>query len=95
MIHQEAPCRSLRGWTKDRHKGFYIDGKDLEDCLHQLREWGKNHPEKWIYYFDCGTKPGYPIPVARRIIEVYIRDSYPGFGLMILWRLFQKGERYD
>lgn len=41
MISQNGPCRRLNGWSYHEDKGFYVDGKDLDDCLHQLREWGK------------------------------------------------------
>lgn len=90
MIYQEAPRKDLRGFAKDPSKGFWLEGKDRTDCIRQLQEWADAHPEKWIYYYDCGMRPAYPIPVARQLFEVSIYDAEP-VGLMLFSRLFQEG----
>lgn len=90
MIYQEAPRRSLRYCSIDKDKGFWIEGKDYDDCIKQLREYGKNHPEKWIYFYNCGAGPAYPIPVARYLFEVAIYDREPA-SLMFMYNCFQKG----
>lgn len=91
MIYQEAPRRSLGGLEIPEDKGFWVDGKDRADCFRQLREYGERHPEKWIYYYDCGVGPGYPIPVARQLFEVSIYDAEPA-GIMLFSQLFQEGK---
>ena len=97
MISQNAPCRALRNWSYDEGEGFYVDGKDIDDCLEQLREWSMDHPTKWIFYYPVGMKPGYPVPVARYIIEVIFLSYHEinPYGLMPFWRLFRKGELND
>ena len=77
MIYQEAPRKSLRWGSIDKDKGFWLEGKDYEDCIKQLREYGNAHPEKWIYFYDCGVGPSYPIPVTRNLFEVAIYDCEP------------------
>ena len=90
MICQVAPRKDLRWAAKDPNKGFWIEGKDRADCIKQLQEWANAHPEKWIYYYDCGMRPSYPVPVARQLFEVSIYDEEPA-SLMLFSRLFQKG----
>lgn len=90
MIYQEAPRKSLRGCPKPKDKGFWLDGTDRADCIRQLQEYGKEHPERWIYFHDCGMGPGYPVPVARNLFEVSIFDAEPA-GIILFSRLFQKG----
>lgn len=90
MIYQEAPRKSLRWGSKDKDKGFWLEGKDYEDCIKQLREYGNAHPEKWIYYYNCGVGPAYPIPVARNLFEVAIYDYEPA-SLMFMYSCFQRG----
>ena len=90
MIYQEAPRKSLRWGSIDKDKGFWLEGKDYEDCIKQLREYGNAHPEKWIYFYDCGVGPSYPIPVTRNLFEVAIYDCEPA-SLMFMYDCFQKG----
>lgn len=90
MIHQEAPRKSLRGCPKPEDKGFWLDGTDYNDCIRQLKKYGAQNPEKWVYFHDCGVAPGYPIPVARQLFEVAIFNAEPA-AIMWSWRLFQKG----
>lgn len=90
MIHQQMPRRGYRDCVYPENKGFFIDGADLKDCINQLKEWCAKHPEKWVYYHDCGTAPGYPVPVARRILEVTFSDKEPT-GILLFSVLFQKG----
>lgn len=90
MIYQVAPRKDLRWATKDPNKGFWIEGKDRTDCIKQLREWADAHPEKWIYYYDCGMRPAHPIPVARQLFEVSIYDEEPACNMMF-YGLFQRG----
>lgn len=90
MIYQEAPRRSLRGLSKDPNEGFWIEGKDYADCIKQLKEYGATHLEKWIYFYDCGLGPAYPVPVARNLFEVSIYDAEPA-ALMVFSRCFQEG----
>lgn len=91
MNYQDAPRRSLSGCQIPENKGFWLDGKNRSDCFQQLQQYGKQHPEKWIYYYDCGVGPGYPVPVARQLFEVSIYDAEPA-GMMLFSRLFQEGK---
>ena len=90
MIYQIAPRKDLRWSTKDPDKGFWLEGKDFADCIVQLDEWCKAHPEKWVYYYNAGMRPSYPVPVARQLFEVSIYDAEPA-GLMMFSRLYQRG----
>lgn len=90
MIYQEAPRKSLKGLSKDPNEGFWIEGKNYADCIKQLKEYGAAHPKKWIYFYDCGLAPAYPIPVARNLFEVSIYDVEPA-ALMMFSRCFQEG----
>ena len=87
MILQE--CKRIPGFVKEKDKGFWLTGKDYNDCIKQLEEYGKKHPEKWIFYSDCGMRPGKPIPVAEQLFEVEIADECPPG--MFLWKCFQEG----
>ena len=90
MIYQAAPRKSLKGLVKNPDEGFWLEGKDYEDCIKQLKEYGASHPEKWIYFYDCGLGPAYPVPVARNLFEVSIYDAEPA-ALMLFSRCFQEG----
>lgn len=90
MIYQKAPRKSLKGITIDTDKGFWLEGKDYADCIKQLKEYGTAHPEKWIYFYDCGLGPAYPVPVARNLFEVSIYDAEPA-ALMLFSKCFQEG----
>ena len=90
MIYQAAPRKSLKGLVKNPDEGFWLEGKDYEDCIKQLKEYGASHPEKWIYFYDCGFGPAYPVPVARNLFEVSIYDAEPS-ALMLFSRCFQEG----
>ena len=90
MIYQAAPRKSLKGLVKNQDEGFWLEGKDYEDCIKQLKEYGASHPEKWIYFYDCGLGPAYPVPVARNLFEVSIYDAEPA-ALMLFSRCFQEG----
>ena len=90
MIYQEAPRKSLKGLTINPDKGFWLEGKDYEDCIKQLKEYGASHPEKWIYFYDCGLGPAYPVPVAKHLFEVAIYDYEPAC-FMMCYHLFQEG----
>ena len=61
----------------DAEEGFYIEGKNFDDCINQLCEWCNARPEKWVYYHNCGMAPSKPIPIARNIIEVLFYDMEP------------------
>ena len=90
MIYQAAPRKSLKGLVKNQDEGFWLEGKDYEDCIKQLKEYGASHPEKWIHFYDCGLGPAYPVPVARNLFEVSIYDAEPA-ALMLFSRCFQEG----
>ncbi len=90
MIYQEAPRRSLSGCEISEDKGFWLEGKDYQDCIKQLKEWGAAHQEKWIYFYDCGFGPSKPVPVGRHLLEVAIYDYEPA-AFMMFYHLFQKG----
>lgn len=90
MIYQEAPRRSLSGCEISKDKGFWLEGNDYQDCIRQLKEWGDAHPEKWIYFYDCGLGPAKPVPVAKHLFEVSIYDAEPA-ALMLFSRCFQEG----
>jgi hypothetical protein len=72
-----------------KDKGFWLTGKDYNDCIKQLKEYGKNHPEKWIFFSDCGMRPAKPIPTPEQLFEVMIADKCPTG--MFMWSLFQEG----
>lgn len=90
MIHQTMPRKGYEDCHIEENKGFFIEGKDYADCIEQLKEWAKRHPEKWIYYHDCGMGASKLVPVARNIFEVEFFDFEPAAS-MLLWDLFQKG----
>lgn len=70
-------------------KGFWLTGKDYSDCISQLRDYAKENPKKWIFFSDCGTRPGKPIPVPENLFEVRIADKCPTG--MFFYKLFQEG----
>jgi len=78
------------GFKIPENKGFWLTGKDYNDCIKQLKEYGQKHPEKWIFFSDCGIRPGKPIPVAEQLFEVKIADECPTG--MFMWRCFQEGQ---
>lgn len=90
VIYQEMPRRGWNGVKLDKTKGFFLEGKDYNDCIKQLMEWCENHKEKWVYFHDCGVAPSKPIPVARNVLEVVFFDAEPA-AIMLFWQLFQKG----
>lgn len=89
MIYQKCPRRGYN-IALDKNKGFYIEGIDRSDCLNQLKEWCNSNKEKWVYFYNMGMGPSYPVPVAKNVIEVAISDKEPA-SLMFMWTLFQKG----
>ena len=80
----------VKGFIKQEDDGFWLTGKDYNDCIRQLKEYGNNHPEKWIFFSDCGMRPGKPIPVAEQLFEIKIANECPTG--MFMWRLFQEGK---
>lgn len=101
MIYQEMPRKNC--WAYPPHepdKGFYIEGKNFDDCITQLKDWCKNHPEKWVYYCNCGVGPAKDFPIARNVIDVVISDSkielkrstFMGLYYISPITLFQKGK---
>ena len=60
----------VKGYVKKDDEGFWLTGRDYNDCIHQLKEYGKAHPEKWIFFSDCGMRPGKPVPVPEQLFEV-------------------------
>lgn len=95
MISQVAPNKYLRAFPYDKDKGFYVEGKDLDDCLRQVREWSMSHSDRlWIYYFPVGMKPSYPVPIARYLLEVIFSYEPIGLcGVAPFWILFRKGAK--
>ena len=89
-IHQEMRRKGFEGCKLDADKGFYIEGKDFEDCMEQLKEWCKNHCEKWVYYHNCGVAPSKPIPIATNVFEVHFYDVEPARPLLFSYCI-QKG----
>lgn len=77
MLNKVCPRKDLYHYGEKRD-GFFIDGVNFDDCYKQLRQYSKEHPEKWIYYYDRGVNVGYPIPVATYILEVTVLDMEPG-----------------
>lgn len=90
MIYQEMPRKGFEGCRLDENKGFFIEGKDFQDCLNQLIEWCANHREKWVYYHDAGIGPAKPVPVARNIFEVAFFDAEPARPVLFS-RCIQEG----
>lgn len=76
-IHQAMRRKGFENCKLDAEEGFYIEGKNLEDCINQLREWCNARPEKWVYYHNCGMAPSKPISIARNILEVLFYDMQP------------------
>lgn len=89
MISQSANTKKLEGLCLPKEKGFFVEGKNFDDCIAQLTEWGNAHPEKWIYYYNIGVAPAKSCPVARNYLEVHICDAKPA-GIMMM-KLFQEG----
>lgn len=85
MITQE--CRGLK---LNPEKGFFITGNSYENVFKQLDDYCKQNPKKWIYFSDCGVRPGKPVPVAEWCLEVEHFDKKPA-ALMIFWKLRQRG----
>lgn len=79
----------VKGYVKKDDEGFWLTGRDCNDCIHQLKEYGKAHPEKWIFFSDCGMRPGKPVPVPEQLFEVEIADECPPG--MFMWECFQEG----
>jgi hypothetical protein len=90
MIYQKAPRKSMSCCEIPKEKGFYLEGDDYKDCIRQLKEWGAAHPEKWIYFYDCGLGPSKPVPVSKHLLEVAIYDYEPAC-FMMFWHLLQEG----
>ena len=90
MIYQEMPRKSYCGFRLDEDKGFFIEGKDYQDCLDQLIEWCAAHRDKWVYFHECGVGPAKPVPVARNVFEVAIYDAEPARPVLF-FRCIQKG----
>ena len=90
MICQKMRRKGFEGCKLETDKGFYIEGKDFNDCMEQLKEWCKNHLEKWVYYHDCGVAPSKPVPIARNIFEVHFFDEEPARPLLFS-RCMQEG----
>jgi hypothetical protein len=68
---------------------FWIVGSLPNDCYKELAKYAKEHPEQMILYSNCGTKPGYPIPVPETVFEVYTPKDTD--GLLIGWSVYQYG----
>ena len=90
MFYQKMPRKGFLNCVLKEDEGFFIEGNDYKDCVSQLSEWAAEHPEKWIYFHNCGIGPAYPAPVAKYIFEVSIYDAEPA-ALMMFSTLFQKG----
>lgn len=90
MIYQEMPRKGYEGCNIAENKGFYVEGKDYADCLNQLKEWAEKHPEKWIYYHDCGIGISKSCPVTRQVFEVSFFDAEPA-AMVLFSCLFQRG----
>ena len=55
-------------------KGFFITGKDKEECMAQLREYRAQNPDQDIRVYYCGTRPGKPIPIPEVTLDIRILD---------------------
>lgn len=60
--------------------------------MEELRQYAKEHPEQDIYYINCGTRPGKPVPVAEATFEVFTptKPMPTFFG----WSLYQYGKTW-
>ena len=92
MIYHQYPRKSSLDMTLNEDEGFYLEGKDCHDCIEQLKDWCKNHPNKWVYYYDMGVKPANYSAIARNLFEVCFFDSEP-IPMMFLWTPFQEGSK--
>ena len=90
MIYQHFPRKKYLNCKLAEDKGFYVEGVTYNDCINQLKEYGEKHPEKWIYYHNCGYGPSHPVPICRNVLEVMIFDKQPAAPVLFT-RLFQKG----
>ena len=77
MFYQTMPRKGYEDCVFDESKGFFVEGRNCDDCLAQLKDWCEEHKEKWVYFYDCGLAPAKSIPVARNIFEVYFYDAEP------------------
>lgn len=69
---------------------FWIVCSSKEECMSELTQYAKKHPEQDILYIDCGTRPGHPVPVPENIFEVYVPDKMSGL-LFMGWSVYQYG----
>lgn len=76
------------GMARDNH--FWIICKSERNCFKELHAYAKSHPEKTIWYCNCGTKPGRPIPIPEATFEVYTPEKCD--GLIIGWKNYQYGK---
>jgi hypothetical protein len=69
---------------------FWIVCRSEKECMEELRQYAKEHPEQDICYINCGTRPGKPIPVTEATFEVYTPQSplIMPFG----WSLYKYGK---
>lgn len=89
-IHNKLPRKGY-SWTENmRDDTFYIDGMSRKETMKELKEYADSHPEKWIYYHDCGYGPGYPVPTCKHVLEVRSFDKRPAVG-MLFYSLYQEG----
>lgn len=72
------------------NEGFFVIGKNFQDCCKQLDAYHKQYPSHWIYFVDMGMKPASPIPVPEQVFEVKILKQKPETA-MWFWNLFQRG----
>lgn len=89
-IHKRLPRKGY-SWTENlRDDTFFIDGMSRSDTMKELKEYADSHPEKWIYYHDCGYGPGYPIPTCKHVLEVRVFNKGPE-GMFPFYSLYQEG----
>ena len=89
-IYNKLPRKGY-SWTENmRDDTVYIDGMSRKDTMKELKEYADSHPEKWIYYHDCGYGPGDPIPTCKHVLEVRSFDKRPAVG-MLFYSLYQEG----
>lgn len=70
---------------------FWIVCSMPSDCYKELKQYAEEHPDQLILYYDCGTRPGWPVPVPETIFQVYTPSEVD--GLILFWKVWQAGNR--
>jgi hypothetical protein len=83
--------KNFDGMGEIKDGGFWITGYTPEIVTQGLKDYCKEHPEKWVYTSmerAPRKEKGSSVPVY--VMQVSVYDKKPTY-LMIFWDLYQKG----